>query len=196
MNAKIDISGVTLKTDRLILRPWRETDLQDFYTYASVDGVGQMAGWLPHKDLEESRCILSHFIEDKETFALEYQGKVIGSLGIDQYSEEHYPELTDISGREIGYVLSKDYWGQGLMPEAVKAVIKYLFDVVKLDFILAGHFDWNRQSARVIEKCGFQYIKSCPYETRYGAVGNSEESILYRNHYMNGFFFENDTELV
>lgn len=47
MNAKIDISGVTLKTDRLILRPWRETDLQDFYTYASVDGVGRWQGGCP-----------------------------------------------------------------------------------------------------------------------------------------------------
>ena len=196
MNAQIDISTITLKTDRLLLRPWRETDLQDFYNYASVDGVGQMAGFLPHKDLEESRRILGHFIDGKKTFALEYQGKVIGSLGIEQYSEEHYPELSNISGREIGYVLSKDYWGQGLMPEAVKAVIRYLFEQVKLDFILVGHFEWNRQSARVIEKCGFQYIKSRPYETRYGTVENSEESILYRRHFMDGFFFENDTDLV
>lgn len=196
MNAPIDISTVTLKTDRLLLRPWKETDLQDFYHYASVDGVGQMAGWTPHKNLNESQQILIHFIEGKKTFALEYQGKVIGSLGIEQYSEEYYPELANISGREIGYVLSKDYWGQGLMPEAVKAVIKYLFETVKLDFILVGHFEWNRQSARVIEKCGFQYIKSRPYETRYGTVENSEESILYRSHFMNGFLFENDTELV
>ena len=63
------------------------------------------------------------------------------------------------------------------MPEAVKAVIRHLFDTVQLDFILVGHFDWNRQSARVIEKCGFQYIKRCPYETAYGTVENSEESI-------------------
>ena len=196
MNAQIDISTVTLKTNRLLLRPWRETDLQDFYNYTSVDGVGQMAGWTPHKDLAESRRILEHFIENKKTFALEYQGKVIGSIGIEEYNEEHYPELANISGREIGYVLSKDYWGQGLMPEAVKAVIKYLFDVVKLDFILVGHFDWNKQSARVIEKCGFRYIKTCSYETRYGTMENSEESILYRSHYMDGFFFENDTELV
>lgn len=196
MNAQIDISTVALKTSRLLLRPWRETDLQDFYNYASVDGVGQMAGWTPHKDLAESRRILEYFIENKKTLALEYQGKVIGSIGIEEYNEEHYPELAYISGREIGYVLSRDYWGQGLMPEAVKAVIRYLFDVVKLDFILVGHFDWNRQSARVIEKCGFQYIKSCPYETQYGKIENSEESILYRSHYMDGFLFENDTELV
>lgn len=196
MNAPIDISAVTLKTDRLLLRPWREADLQDFYAYASVDGVGQMAGWTPHKSMEESRKILSLFIQGKRTFALEYQGKVIGSLGIEEYSEEHYPELSNISGREIGYVLSKDYWGQGLMPEAVKAVIRYLFETVELDFILVGHFDWNRQSARVIEKCGFQYIKSCPYETRYGTVENSEESILYRSHFMDGFSVEDDTALV
>ena len=81
MNVPIDISTVTLKTDRLLLRPWRETDLQDLYRYASVDGVGQMAGWTPHKDLEESGRILRMFIEGKKTFALEYQGRVIGSLG-------------------------------------------------------------------------------------------------------------------
>lgn len=91
MNTPIDISGVTLKTERLILRPWRETDLEDFYAYASIDGVGQMAGWTPHKDLEQSKRILDHFIAGKRTFALEYHGKVIGSLGIEKYSEEHYP---------------------------------------------------------------------------------------------------------
>lgn len=196
MNIKIDISDVTLKTKRLVLRPWRETDVQDLYEYASVDGVGQMAGWTPHKSIDESQKILSSFIKHKKTFAVEYQGKVIGSLGLEEYSEEHYPELSNISGCEIGYVLSKAYWGQGFMPEAVQAVIKYLFETVKLDFILVGHFDWNKQSARVIEKCGFQYIKSCPYETRYGTIENSKESILYRTHFMEGYSFEDDTELV
>lgn len=186
MNAKIDIRNVRLTTERLTLRPWMESDLDDFYAYAKVDGVGQMAGWTPHKDREESRHILEHFIEGKHTFALEYQGKVIGSLGIEEYSEENYPELEKLSGREIGYVLSKDYWGNGFMPEAVKAAISYLFEIAKLDFILVGHFDWNRQSARVIEKCGFSYIKSCPYETRYGTIENSEESILYRRNYTAG----------
>ena len=112
MNKEIDITGVTLKTDRLILRPWRESDLNDFYEYANVDGVGQMAGWNPHRNVEESKTILSHFIEGKHVFALEYQGKVIGSLGVEEYNEENYPELDSLKGREIGYVLSKAYWGQ------------------------------------------------------------------------------------
>ena len=113
MNGRIDITGVVLTTDRLTLRPWRESDLSDFYEYASVDGVGQMAGWIPHRNLEESRRILSHFIEGRHVFALEIRGKVIGSLGIEKYNEENYPELSAFRGREIGYVLSKDYWGRG-----------------------------------------------------------------------------------
>ena len=158
MNGSIDITGVVLNTDRLTLRPWRESDLSDFYEYASVDGVGQMAGWIPHRNLEESRRILSHFIEGRHVFALEIHGKVIGSLGIEKYNEENYPELSAFRGREIGYVLSKDYWGQGLMPEAVRCVQKYLFDALHADILFVSHYDFNTQSRRVIEKCGFTYL--------------------------------------
>ena len=179
MNKQIDITNVVLTTDRLTLRPWRESDLNDFYEYASVDGVGQMAGWNPHRNVEESKMILAHFIKGKHVFALEHQGKVIGSLGVEEYSEENYPELDALQGREIGYVLSKACWGQGLMPEAVKAVIGWLFDEIQLDFIIVGHFDRNAQSKRVVEKCGFQYIKTTKFETRYETVENSIEYILY-----------------
>ena len=179
MNKQIDITNVVLTTDRLTLRPWRESDLSDFYEYASVDGVGQMAGWNPHRNIEESKTILSHFIKGKHVFALEYRGKVIGSLGVEQYCEEDYPELDQLQGREIGYVLSKDYWGRGLMPEAAAAVITWLFEDEKLDFILDGHFDWNAQSKRVAQKCGFQYIKTTKYETKYGTTENALMYILY-----------------
>lgn len=179
MNKQIDITDVVLTTDRLILRPWRETDLNDFYEYASVDGVGQMAGWNPHRNMEESRQILSHFIEGRHIFALEHQGKVIGSFGIEAYKEENYPELDALQGREVGYVLSKAYWGRGLMPEAVKAVTDWLFREERLDFVLVGHFEWNTQSRRVIEKCGFRYCKRTKYETRYNTIENSLEYILY-----------------
>lgn len=182
MNKSIDISGIILNTEHLVLRPWKEFDLEDLFEYASVDGVGQMAGWPPHKSIEESRKRLDRFISNKKTFALEYQGKVIGSCGLVDYNEERYPELALLNGREIGYVLSKDYWGRGLMPEAVKAVIQYLFEVENLDFIIAGHFKRNAQSARVIQKCGFAYIKTIPYETQYGTIETSVEHILYNPH--------------
>lgn len=181
MNANIDITGVVLKTERLTLRPWRESDLEDFYAYARVDGVGQWAGWAPHRSIQDSREILDMFIREKKTFALEYEGKVVGSLGIETYEEARYPELhlEGKRGREIGYVLSKDYWGRGLMTEAVKAAIRYLFDDVKLDFVTVGHFTRNDRSRRVIEKCGFQYVKTIPYDTQDVRTEDSMEYILY-----------------
>ena len=180
MNTPIDISGITLRTPRLLLRPWRESDLDDFYEYASMDGVGQMAGWQPHKDKEESARILKLFMDEKKTFALEFEGKAIGSIGIEKYNEELLPEMAPLRCREIGYALSKDDWGQGLMPEGVRAVMAYLFETVRLDAIVCGHFRRNTQSARVQQKCGFHFLKDSTYTTRYGTVEDSVRNVIYR----------------
>ncbi len=129
MNACIDISKKTLETKDLLLRPFAEDDLLDFYAYASIQGVGEAAGWKHHESLEESKKILDFFIEEKKVFAIvdKLTHKVIGSLGIEKYKEELLPELSMLKGREIGCVLAKDYWGRGLMPSAVARVISYLF---------------------------------------------------------------------
>ena len=185
MNQNIDISGVCLKTDRLLLRPWRESDLEDFYEYARVDGVGQMAGWMPHSSIEVSKQILFGFLEGKKVFALEHRGKVIGSLGVERYKESRYPDLAPLRGREIGYVLSRDYWGRGMMPEAVNGVLRWLFTEEKLDFVMVGHFVWNGQSRRVIEKCGFRFVKETKHETRYGTVEDCCDYILTREEWQN-----------
>lgn len=169
MNAKFDITGVKLETERLILREWSLSDLDDFYEYASVPGVGEMAGWHHHENKEVSLKILNHFIEEKHVFAivLKENNKVIGSLGIEKYKlEEKLSEFFDYQGREIGYVLSKAYWGQGLMPEAVKAVINYLFNELNYDFLLCGYHDYNSQSKRVQEKCGFVPYRKLVFDTR------------------------------
>lgn len=179
MNAEIDISGITLNTERLTLRPWRQEDLDDFFEYASVDGVGQMAGWLPHESKEVTQAILDSFITHKKTFALEYEGNVIGSLGIEAYKEDEFPKLDRLRGRSIGYVLSKDYWGQGLMPEAVNAAVGYLFAVEQLDFLLVSHYIFNNQSRRVIEKSGFSYFKTIKLQTRYNTT---EDALVYILH--------------
>ncbi len=183
MNAEIDISKVCLRTERLVLRPWSMEDLDELYAYARVDGVGKMAGWKPHESIEGSRQILDRFIEGRKTFALEYLGKAIGSLGIEAYSEERFPEFAEKKCREIGYVLSKEYWGLGLMPEAVREVIRWLFDEVGLDVILCGRFLWNTQSQRVQEKCGFRHYAYGQTETILGTVEDDEVNILTRDEY-------------
>ena len=179
MNASIDVTNVCIETDRMILRPWKESDLLDFYAYASVPGVGEMAGWCHHKSLDESKIILDMFLAGKKTLALELKenGKVIGSLGLEEMRPD--PVEGKKLGREIGYVLSKDYWGRGLMPEAVQAVIGYCFDVLQLDYLTCGHFIQNSQSCRVIEKCGFTYFGESGFETRYNTIEVSRNYILY-----------------
>lgn len=176
----IDISKTRIETPRLILRPWQDSDLEDFYTYASVEGVGEMAGWAHHQSMEESRKILNLFMEGKHTFALELRenGHVIGSLGLEERDADLDLPKT-LKGREIGYVLSREYWGRGLMPEAVQAVIDYSFRELKLDYLTCGHFLRNSQSASVIEKCGFRYLKDILYQTRMDTIEPTKLYILY-----------------
>ena len=90
MNKNIDITGIELHTKRLMLRPWSMNDLDDFFAYASIDGVGQMAGWLPHQNIEESKKILKMFIDGKKTFAIVLDGRAVGSIGIEEYDEKDF----------------------------------------------------------------------------------------------------------
>ena len=178
MNAEFDVTGVVLESERLILREWHLSDLDDLYEYASVPDVGERAGWPHHKDKEESLDRIKHFIEEKHTFAIVYKrnNKVIGSLGIEKYgSEDKLTEFTNYKGREIGFVLSKDYWGQGVMPEAVNLVIEYLFDKLDYDFLLCGHYDKNLRSRRVQEKCGFTPYRKLVFDTN---LGTKEPGVL------------------
>ena len=170
MNANFKINGIVIQTDRLILRPFKQEDLKDFFEYASVEGVGEMAGWKHHESIEKTQEILNDFIKEDKTFAivLKENNKVIGSLGIEKYGmEQALTEFYNYQGREIGYVLSKTYWNKGLMSEAVKEVINYLFNDLDLDFLTCGYYDFNNQSKRVQEKCGFKPYRKLIMETRF-----------------------------
>jgi ribosomal-protein-alanine N-acetyltransferase len=162
----VDITKKVIETDRLILRAWKEGDLNDLFEYARVEGVGERAGWKHHESPDETRGILQMFIDGKTELAvtLKENGKVIGSVGLHESgwvrADENY---SDLKIKEIGYVLSKDYWGRGIMPEAVKAVIDYCFNECALDAVSCCHFLENSQSKRVIEKCGFKFVKKDIY---------------------------------
>lgn len=143
-----------LETDRLILRDWKTQDLDDFYEYAKCLEVGPNAGWKPHACKEETEKILKSFMETCDTWAIQLKenNKVIGSIGLHKDTMR-----AGINSKMLGYVLSKDYWGRGIMPEAVNEVIRYAFEYEKLDLIAVHHFRFNDRSKRVIEKCGFKY---------------------------------------
>ena len=156
-----------------------KSNLDDFFEYASVPGVGEAAGWTHHETKKDSEMILGMFIREKKTFAIEFEGKTIGSLGIELYDQEQMPEFVDKKGREIGFVLSKDYWGKGLMPEAVKGVINWLFDEIGLDFIVCRHSPENIRSKRVQEKCGFRSYKTKEFKTSWNETRESCIEVLF-----------------
>ncbi|MDN4524147.1 GNAT family N-acetyltransferase [Fictibacillus fluitans] len=146
-----------LQTARMRLRPWKTSDSKDLYEYAKSEDVGPNAGWKPHLGEEESKEIIEVFIKENDTWAIELpsEGKVIGSIGL----HERVPDLSQMHLRqkEIGYVLNPAYWGNGYVPEAVNAVLQFGFEELKLDVVWCGHFDFNHNSKRVNEKCGFTY---------------------------------------
>lgn len=178
MNASFQIDKLVIETERLILRRFCKSDLDDLYEYASVPGVGEMAGWQHHESIEKSKEILDMFINENKVFAIVFKehSKVIGSLGVEKYGlEDKLTEFDGYLGREIGYVLSKDYWGRGIMPEAVRAVINHLFGDLNLDFLICGYYDFNNQSKRVQEKCGFKPYRKLVMDTR---MGTKEPGVL------------------
>ena len=106
----VDISSVKLETERLILRPFEVKDLEDFFEYASVEGVGECAGWNHHKNIEVSKDILTDFIKGRKTFALVYKenNKVIGSLGLEESKEDIY-KLNTFASFVIVSIIPKEF---------------------------------------------------------------------------------------
>lgn len=143
-----------LETERLILRMWNKRDAAQLYAYARNPNVGPPAGWKPHESLRESKTIIEQMFLTHSTWAIEDRvtGGIIGSIGLEQDRMRK-----DVNSRELGYSMSEDYWGQGLMTEAARRVIRYAFEELNLSVLMIRTSDSNRRSQRVIEKCGFTY---------------------------------------
>ena len=159
---KIDVTNITLETKRLILRAFQIEDLENFFDYARVPGVGEAAGWIHHNSIEDTKKVAEMFIKEKNIFSLVDKDteKMIGTLGLHE-PDGKMPELVYEKFKkknivELGFVLSNEYWGKGLMPEAVSAVLKYLFENTDAEFVMAGYFVNNERSMRTQEKVGMK----------------------------------------
>ena len=145
-----------LETERLILRPWQESDAEDLYTYAKDPAVGPSAGWPPHTSVENSREIIKTVLSRPETYAVCLKdGKLIGSVGL------HLNGSTDMTDRddecELGYWIGKPFWGQGLIPEAARELLRYAFEKLGMRTVWCGYYDGNEKSRKVQAKLGFVY---------------------------------------
>ncbi len=146
-----------ISTRRLLLRPFRSEDAEDMYTnWASDPEVTRFLTWMPHRSAQVSRMLLDNWVPRYEdggffNWAMEWKetGRVIGNISVVRLEEE-------TESADIGYCLSKAFWGRGLMPEALRAVMDYLFDTVELRRITACHDVNNPKSGRVMEKAGMK----------------------------------------
>ncbi len=148
---------MNLETERLLLRPWKSEDAESLYKYASDDRVGPIAGWNPHKSVEDSAQIINDVLSAEGTYAvvLKETNEPIGSIGL-MIGEKSNLRLPEKEG-EIGYWIGVPYWGQCLMPEAINELIRYAFVELKISRLWCGYFDGNEKSKRCQEKCGFKY---------------------------------------
>ena len=146
--------GKNIETDRLILRAWRDDDAADLYKYACDPAVGPPAGWDPHTSVDYSLEVIHSFFSGPEVYAvvLKETGEAIGCCGI-TYSDR----FTGSDEPEVGYWIGRPYWGQGLIPEAVKALISHAFEDLRLKSLWCSHYDGNDRSRRVCEKSEFIY---------------------------------------
>ena len=146
-----------LKTERLLLRPWEEKDAEDLFEYAKDPRVGPIAGWPAHQTVQDSLNTIRTVFAVPHVFAVVSKevGKPVGAISLQMGENSNFP-LSDTEG-EIGYWIGVPYWGQGLIPEAVKELLRWGFTHLHLEKIWCGYFEGNEKSRRVQEKCGFTY---------------------------------------
>lgn len=147
-----------IETERLILRAWQENDADALFKYARDPDIGPIAGWTPHTSVENSLEIIRTVFAAPETYAvvLKKTGEPIGCCGI-MFSNGLHSAIMKNDEAEIGYWLGKPYWGQGLIPEAVGALLARSFNELKLEAVWCGYYDGNTKSKQVCKKCGFKY---------------------------------------
>ena len=149
---------ITIETDRLILRKFQSGDeSQMFKNYCNDARVCEYLSWLPHKSESDTLMFLNACCLDKYDTGLTYKwaivwkenNEVIGSI-----------DVVDIQMGKLkavlGYVLGYNYWGNGIMPEAAKAVLEHLFSE-GFKRIEAWHNVANPKSGRVMQKIGMTH---------------------------------------
>lgn len=147
-----------IETKRLILRPFHLEDADAMYrNWCSDPEVTKFLSWPTYESVETAHEILTLWTKEYEKkdfyqWAIELKelGQPIGSISVVNSD----PRVGSV---EIGYCIGKPWWGQGIMPEALAAVMDYLFDEVGVLRIEAGHDPENPASGGVIRKCGMKY---------------------------------------
>lgn len=147
-----------LETERLVLRQFCCEDAGDMYkNWASDAKVTEFLTWPPHESVEVTKKLLENWIASYEdlscynwVIALKDGKEIIGNISVVKLDER-------VEAAEIGYCMGRHWWGQGIMAEALKAVIAFLLDEVGMNRIAACHDRNNPNSGKVMVKAGMKW---------------------------------------
>ena len=139
----------TLETDRLILRDWERTDVDDLFAILSNPLVTVPEGSSPVKTKEKCNAVLDYLIAKKSGYAIVFKsnGSVIGGIGLNEDAKG------DKTARNLGFFLAEEYWNRGIMTEALTVVIANAKEIT--DKLSATQYN-NPKSEHLLNKMGFQ----------------------------------------
>lgn len=143
-----------LYTERLTLRKITPKDLADVYEYSKDERVTKHLLWYPHQNIKDTKRYLGiitrkYAISDFYEWGIEYNGKMIGTCGFCAFSIDH-------NKAEVGYVLNSSFHNMGIATEALRRVIRFGFETLKLNRIEARYMVGNDASLRVMQKCSMK----------------------------------------
>lgn len=149
-----------IETERLILRRWTDEDAESLFEYAKNPNVGPIAGWPPHRSLEESKIVIANVLNGAECYAIceKCNNIAIGAVELKLNGHSDMTEKDDEC--ELGYWLGEPFWGRGYMPEAAEALLKRAFEELNMTTVWCGYYEGNQKSKRAQEKLGFVYHHS------------------------------------
>ena len=146
----------SLRTPRLTLRAARMSDAGDMYAYSRDPEVARHVLWEPHTSIHQTRGYLRYIIRQyrtgaPSTFVIELNAdhRVIGTIGLMWVQKDN-------SAAEVGYSLSRTYWNQGLMTEALGALLRFCFETLRLNRVEAQHETDNPASGAVMRHAGMR----------------------------------------
>lgn len=147
----------TLESNRIVLRRITKDDADDMFAYGCDPDVSRFTTWDSHRTVEDTLKyinVISTNYEIKEPtdwgIVDNKDGKLVGTVGFVYVNSKH-------SRAEIGYALSKKYWGRGIMTEAVQEIIRFGFQKLSLNRIEARAEVPNIGSWRVMEKVNMKF---------------------------------------
>jgi len=150
-----------LDTQRLTLRPFRETDVDEIWPIVSDPEFPKLMSWNAHRDRGETLAFIRGHAEslannEGVVWALEHEGHVVGCVGL--HGVKFQVAAWRIDRAELGYWIAPAHAGNGLATEAAQAVVRYGFEIIGLHKVTVGCVAQNAASRHVIEKLGFRFV--------------------------------------